>query len=223
MKLTYLGLLCIFILQSCNYPVIEYENKELIKLEDFIDMTDNYQSLYSHKINNAPVSTSFRLKSKYGLLILNLGNCTSDLDVIHADNVFTRFSGFSAEIQGTYYISEYYYNAPLNKNINKIEILGDNVISVNNNDSIKSFHANFHELSLVVNDRQDSGVYLESYNYRSDKRDAEIMLYKKNRKLYLLILTSLKRGEKIKHGLLLDYVYAKKYNLEGMLGDKDNF
>jgi hypothetical protein len=208
MKMNFVfGLLIMLILQSCNSPSVKNEEKELIRLSDFTSNSISNKSLYSYTIDGNPVSSSFEIDSRYKLLILNLGQCSANINITASSSVSSRMWGFATEIQGAYYNANYHYNAPINEKIKIVKFNSDGpVMTVLKNDSIKLFHTNFHNFSVELNNRSDAGIYGESYDYGNDERDADIMFYEKNDRVYLLILVSRIRGEKIKPGLLADFI-----------------
>lgn len=211
----YLGLvfLTIALLQACNFPKVELEKDELIKLQDFAnDEIDNYEVTYSYTINDSPIATNFTIQSKFDLLVLKLGKYDSKIKIKYSKgDVFSRFYGFSTEITASYYHTNYYYNSPIDAHVSQLNFTTNNDIHVTyENDSIKSFHTNFREFAVLLNDRSDSGIRAKSWDYGPDTRDADFIIYKKNGSLYLLILTSLKQGETVPENFLLDYLYIKQ-------------
>lgn len=211
----YLGLifLVVILLPSCDFPKVKFEKNELIKLQDFANgKIDNYEVTYSHTIDDSPISTNFRIQSKFELLVIMLGKYEPKIKIKYSQgDVFSRFYGYSTEIAASYYHTNYYYNSPVDDDISKLTFTTDSNIMVNfENDSIKYFHTNFHEFAVVLNDRSDSGFRAESWDYGADTRDADIIIYKKNGELYLFILTSLKQGVSVPKNFLLDYLHINQ-------------
>lgn len=208
----YFGLLIIVAFQACDSPIISVEKKELIQLNSFTDKAiKDYEVTYAYAINNSPITTNFTVKSDFELLIISLGNCSPSAKIEYShDEVFSRFYGFSTEVKGSYYNAKYFYNSPINESIKKIVFHSDGPVNVNfENDSIKSFHTNFHEFAVLINDRENVGIHGEAWDTGPESRDADMMIYKKRGELYLLILTSLRQGKKVKEGFLSDYFQAK--------------
>lgn len=205
----YFGILIIiFILKACNFADLNFEQgKERFRLNDFTKKSiTNYNCHGSHTINGIPVSTNFTIGSK-SISILKLGRGSSKNIIEYSQgNVFSRFYGSYIGVNGAYYNLNYYYLSDQETNIKRIHFYSDGKIDKRTeNDTISSFHTEFKEFSVTLNDKKNIGTYAKSWDYGPDTRDAYIMFYNKNQNVYLIILTSSKQGEKIREDFLLDY------------------
>jgi len=206
--LKYFGILIIVVFQGCNFADLNFEQgKERFRLNDFTKKSiTNYNCHGSHTIDGVPVSTNFTIGSK-SASILKLGHGLSKSSIEYSQgNVFSRFYGSYIGVNGAYYDLNYYYSSDQESDIKKISFYSDGKIYKKaENDSISSFHTEFKEFSVMLNHRENIGIYAKSWDYGPDTRDADILFYNKNEIIYLIILTSSKQGEKVEEGFLLDY------------------
>jgi hypothetical protein len=206
----------LLVLSSCNFPTANFEpGKEYIKLKDFAVNPVDYKCNGSYKLQESGVeiATDFNLPNKLELAIIFLGKQSKNIKFSSTADSETELAFHSFGMYHTFLEVSYFYNQPVDKIVSDINLLSDGKIrSGVANDSIHEYHISFTEFDIKLNDRIDFGIRGQVVSAGSAKmRDAEIIFYKKNNAIYLLLLISKNRNVKIQSGTLVKYLNNPEY------------
>jgi len=206
----------LLVLSSCNLPTANFEQgKEYIKLKDFAVNPVDYECNGSYKIEETGVeiATNFNLPNNLELAIIYLGKQSKNIKFSTNPNSTTELSMSAFGMYQTFLEVSYFYNQPVDKIASDINLFSDGKIKLGVvNDSIHEYHISFTEFVIKLNDRIDFGIRGQVVSDGSAKmRDAEIMFYKKNNAVYLLLLISKNRNVTIQSGTLLKYLNNPEY------------
>ncbi|SNR51411.1 hypothetical protein [Flavobacterium sp. ov086] len=213
-------ILLLFIFLGCKKNLIEKEMNAMnemnfvptnsMKIKNLLPFKNHEVCIGTYVLKNDSIISQYEIESKYSLMVIKLKNISQNCTFNnHQSTNYPTPGYFSTINEGLFEVNLSPEIFKDDYKINRIDFFSDNEINYQvNNDTIKSFNLNFSNYIIKINNQDSKVIYSKIEYYGLKNINANIVLYNNEDKLYIFIMTPLKKNAPIDKNKLYDHLFG---------------